>query len=194
MKFKFSRPPKATGVYAFKKGKRFLYIGKAVNIRSRIKQHKELLHLVEQPGYIKTGSEEEALLLEAKLIKKYQPKYNVDWKDDKNYFYVGVTKEAFPRVFITHQTKCNEKCSRYIGPFVNGGKLKQKLNDLRKKYPYRTRKKLPKKTSLWYHLNQCPAPCFLPAKHIEAYDISNIQGQEATGSMVTFVNGKPDKN
>ena len=47
---------------------------------------------------------------------------------------------------------------------------------------------------MWYHLKQCPAPCFLPAKHIEAYDISNIQGTEATGSMVTFVNGKPDKN
>jgi len=199
-KNKISELPKTPGVYAFKSGREFLYIGKAVNLLNRVKQHRELFvldrvkHKHRQLGYIETESEIEALLLEAKLIKKYQPKYNVDWKDDKNYFYVGVTKEAFPRVFITHQPKCNEKCSRYIGPFVNGGELKQKLNDLRKIYPYRTCKNLPKKPCLWYHLNQCPAPCFLPTKHIEAYDISNIQGQEATGSMVTFVNGKPDKN
>jgi len=194
MKFKFSRPPKATGVYAFKKGKKFLYIGKAVNIRSRIKQHKELLHLVEQPGYIKTGSEEEALLLEAKLIKKYQPKYNVDWKDDKNYFYVGVTKEAFPRVFITHQTKNDRGSASFIGPFVDGKKLRQALKELRKTFPYRTCKTIPKKPCLWYDIKQCPAPCLLNGQRLEAYDISNIQGKEATGSMVTFINGKPDKN
>ncbi|MBI2626499.1 MAG: hypothetical protein HYW69_02820 [Candidatus Nealsonbacteria bacterium] len=203
-----NRLPKTPGVYAFKKGRQFLYIGKAVSLLNRVKQHKELLHLVEQLAYIKTGSETDALILENKLIKKYQPKYNTQWKDDKNYFYVGITKEPYPRVFITHQPKLkieNWKLEiNYVGPFVDGKKLKQTLKDLRKVYPFRTCKALPKKPCLWYQLNQCPAPClpaealakegFFPTKHIEAYDISNIQGQEATGSMVTFINGKPDKN
>lgn len=213
-KNKLSKLPQCPGVYMFKAGRQFLYIGKAVNLRNRIKQHGALLGLAKQLTYIETGSEEKALLLEAELIKKYQPKYNVDWKDDKNYFYVGITKEEFPRVFITHQPASPLKLSfnklvetKFLGPFVDGKKLKQTLKDLRKIHPYRTCKTLPQKPCLWYHLNQCPAPC-LPAaaplsgakegafwgKHIEAYDISNIQGQEATGSMVTFINGKPDKN
>lgn len=206
-KNKISELPESPGVYAFKSGKQFLYIGKAVNLRDRVKQHKldsvefSKLNRVKFIAYIKTVSETEALLLEAKLIKKYQPKYNVEWKDDKNYFYVGITKEKFPRVFITHQPQNNGGSTSIIGPFVDGKNLKQILKDLRKIHPYRTCKTLPKKPCLWYHLKQCPAPC-LPRRQagafwgqrIEAYDISNIQGQEATGSMVTFVNGRPDKN
>ena len=82
-KNKISELPKTPGVYAFMRGREFLYIGKAVNLLDRVKQHKELLALVldsvkhKQLGYIRTESEIEALLLEAKLIKKYQPKYNV---------------------------------------------------------------------------------------------------------------------
>ncbi|RLC34804.1 MAG: hypothetical protein DRZ76_01890 [Candidatus Nealsonbacteria bacterium] len=199
-KNKISNLPKTPGVYAFLKSRKFLYIGKAVNLRDRAKQHKKLLGLAEQVAYVETASETKALLLEAKLIKKYQPKYNVGWKDDKNYFYVGVTKEEFPRVFITHQPKVQITHGRklfksdYIGPFVNGRELKQALKDLRKTHPYRTCKTLPRKPCLWYHLNQCPAPCLFKSRRIEAYDISNIQGKEATGSMVTFINGKPSKS
>lgn len=207
-KNKISKLPEAPGVYAFLKGRKFLYIGKAVNLLNRVKQHKldsvefTKLDRAKYIAYIETKSEASALLLEAKLIKKYQPKYNIDWKDDKNFFYVGITKEAFPRIFITHQPKfnknassyiCNEKRSQYIGPFIDGKKLKQALKELRKIHPYRTCKTLPKKPCLWHDLNQCQAPCLFPSKHLEAYDISNIQGTEATGSMVTFIDGKPNK-
>ena len=88
-KFKFlkksnlSRLPTTVGVYAFKKGAKFFYVGKAANIKERVKQHKDLLGLAKEIGYIKTNSEIEALILEAKLIKKIQPKYNVLWRDDK---------------------------------------------------------------------------------------------------------------
>lgn len=197
-KDKISKLPKTSGIYAFKKGRKFLYIGKALNLHDRVKQHQELLNSIKQLAYIGTDSENEALLLEAKLIKKYQPKYNISWKDDKNYFYVGITKEDSPRVFITHQPQF-EKGSKtdYVGPFANGKTLKQELKALRKVFPYRTCKTLPQKPCLWYHLKQCPAPC-LPqgflGKRLEAYDISNIQGKEAAGSMVTFIDGKPDKN
>ncbi|MBI2041513.1 MAG: GIY-YIG nuclease family protein [Candidatus Nealsonbacteria bacterium] len=199
-KDKISDLPETPGVYAFMKGRDFLYIGKAVNLKNRVKNHQgeRALGLAEFMGYIETKSETDALILENELIKKYQPKYNTQWKDDKNYFYVGITKEAFPLVFITHQPRNEGSPTSFIGPFVNGGELKQKLKELRKTNPYRTCKTIPKKPCLWYHLNQCPAPC-LPAvalngQRLEAYDIADIQGKEATGSMVTFVNGKPDKN
>ena len=197
-KSKISQLPKTAGIYAFKKNKAILYIGKAKNLRERVKNHTDLLNLTKQVDYIKTDSENAALILEAKLIKKYQPKYNVAWRDDKNYFYVGITQEAFPRVFITHQIKIKSQKSKfkidYVGPFVDGRALKQALKELRKYSPFRTCKTLPKKPCLWFHLGRCPAPCLLLSQRIEAYDISNIQGKLATGSMVTFVKGKPDKN
>lgn len=314
-KDKISRLPKNSGVYAFKKGAELLYIGKAANIQERVKNHfqqpgyKDYLFLnkVKKVGYIKTGSEIEALILEANLIKKYQPKYNVIWKDDKNYFFVGLTKEDFPRIFWTHQKKIkNQKLkikNEYVGPFVDGKALKETLKILRKVFPYRSCASLPKRACLWYHLGRCPAPCLLKSKilevpeiqkkikneiqrnanslfeiikgkktqvlkelkremkkvsekqnfeeaakirdqiealeriienarifeeaegyaqigrwpksevwkeiesklkkilkvrkeisRIEAYDVSNIQGQEATGSMVTFIKGLPEKN
>jgi excinuclease UvrABC nuclease subunit len=198
-KKKINLLPKTIGVYCLESKGEILYIGKALNIQDRMKQHQDLLSLTKNLGYIKTDSEGEALILESKLIKEYQPKHNVVWKDDKNYFYIGLTKEDFPRIFITHQTK--DKNTEYIGPFVDGKSLKQALKELRKLAPYRTCKKLPKKKTkpcLWYHLGQCLAPCLLgnvfKAKHLEAYDISNIQGKEATGSMVTFIDGQADKN
>src|SRR3989338_3411177 len=123
----FNRFPKSPGVYLFKKGADFLYIGKAANIRERVKQHKDLLGLAKQFGFIKTDSEIDALLLEARLIKKYQPKYNVVWKDDKNYFYVAITREELPRVFITHQLlkiKNYKLKIEYVGHFVDGQALK----------------------------------------------------------------------
>lgn len=205
-KNKSSQLPETSGIYVFKRGRKFLYIGKAANIRERVKNHFQrpvyrdnfFINQVSKVGYIKTNSEIKALILEAELIKKYQPKYNVVWRDDKNYFYIGITKEPFLRVFITHQPKKNSNSqiptSNFIGPFVSGKKLKQALKELRKIYPFRTCKTLPKKPCLWYHLSQCPAPCLFKSRRIEAYDVSNIQGKDATGSMVTFINGKPDKN
>jgi len=282
-KDKISQLPETAGVYAFKKGRKFLYIGKAVNLRERVKQHQDVLGLAKHIAFVKTDSEIEALILEARLIKKHHPKYNVVWRDDKNYFYICITKEDFPRIFTTHQIKCIENGSRYIGPFVNGKALKETLKVLRKVFPYRTCKTLPKSPCLWYQLGRCPAPClvtsqvpgfkkkiqkecqknarnlmkilqgkksqvvknlkkemkklakeekfeeaakirnqiwalekvfqhakisdwpqpkyslrqpwfFYRVSRIEAYDISNLQGKEAAGAMVTFVEGKPDKN
>ena len=193
MKFKFlsrekiARLPKSPGVYAIQNGKEILYIGKAANIRERIKGHfqqpgyKDYLFLdkIKKIGFIKTDSEIEALVLEANLIKKYQPKYNVIWRDDKNYFFVGITKEDFPRIFWTHQplrevrmtkyevTKKSSKSSdfklqtSYVGPFVNGKALKQTLKVLRKVFPYRSCGAIPTRPCLWYHLGRCPAPCLI---------------------------------
>lgn len=200
-KFKFiakdeiKKFPKNNGVYCFKNKREILYIGKAANIRERVKNHFQqpifkdnfLLDKIRKIGYIQTNSEIEALILEANLIKKYQPRFNVLWRDDKNYFYVGITKEEFPRIFITHQKKLEignwsapsvplsgislarpEKLEiNYIGPFVDGTALKQTLKIFRKIFPYRSCNRIPSRPCLFYQLERCPAPCLLKAKLAE---------------------------
>ena len=198
MKFKFfgkekiARLPKKPGVYCFKDKKEILYIGKAANLGERVKNHflqpryRDYLFLnkIKKIGYIKTNSEIEALVLEANLIKKHQPKFNVIWRDDKNYFFVAIVKEDFPRIFWTHQIRTlneergtNEKKDfsiqrskfkiQYVGPFVDGKALKQTLKILRKVFPYRSCSKIPNRSCLWYHLGRCPAPCLLKSKFIK---------------------------
>lgn len=279
------RLPKTPGVYVFKNSEEVLYIGKAANLKERVKNHFQqpsyrddlFLDKIKKIGFMETGSEIEALLQEASLIKKYQPKYNVMWRDDKNYFYVAISKEKPLFVSITHQPK---KTLNLIGPFVDGTALKKTLRLLRRVFPYYTSQKHPKTQCLWCHLKLCPGPepditqykkdlknlsLVLKGKRnsvllalkkemglasqnqdfekaartrdqisaleriieharviesktsavnwnktkallkkitrsqqgiyrIEGYDISNIQGQEATGSMVVFSNGVLDKS
>src|ERR1035437_10637430 len=98
----FDQLPKTSGVYCFYELSpkpstlNPIYIGKAINIKSRVKNHFQqpsyrdnlFINKVNKIGYLETNSEIEALILEANLIKKQQPKFNVVWKDDKNYFYV----------------------------------------------------------------------------------------------------------
>jgi excinuclease ABC subunit C len=301
LKSNIEKLPKITGVYCFLDEKETIYIGKAINIKDRVKNHFNqpsyrdnlFMDKVEKIGFFETGSEIEALILEANLIKKYQPKFNVVWRDDKNYFYVAITKGERPIVYITHQR--NDE-AEYIGPFVEGTALKKTLRFLRKAFPYYTIKKHPKNKCTWCHLGLCPGPLlfenppspeasarlreykknikklililkgkrsavlnslkqemnqlskqnefekagevrdrinnlqqvmshagvinseqkmsvfFATAKNtanamlgkilkmdkeihkIECYDISNIQGKFATGSMVVFIDGKADKN
>jgi excinuclease ABC subunit C len=196
-KFKFikkenlSKLPQETGVYSFFEKKNLLYIGKATNIRERVKNHFQqptyrddlYINRITKIGYIKTGSEIEALLLEADLIKKHQPKFNVVWRDDKNYFFVAMTKEAFPQIFITHQIKKqsakNKLQAEYAGPFVDGRALKETLKFLRKVFPYRSCRFLPKKSCLWYHLDRCPAPCALDSNIMDVPAISKKIEKEA---------------
>ena len=183
-KFKFfkrkniSKLPKATGVYVFYKANKLLYIGKAKDIRKRVKNHfsqlnykySSFLDEINKVGFTKTGSEIEALILEASLIKKHQPKYNIMWKDDKGFFYTAVTKQELPRIFITHQPKEQKTADRgqgtkrkiqntkFIGPFVGSSALKKTLKILRKIFPYYSTKKHSKNPCPWCHLNLCPGP------------------------------------
>jgi excinuclease ABC subunit C len=166
-KDKISKIPKEPGVYFFydKKGK-LLYIGKAADLRSRVKSHfaqpdyrsNMFAGNTEKIGYIPLSSEVEALLTESQLIKKNQPKFNILFRDDKKYFYVGITREDWPVIFLTHQPKYK---ADFTGPFTDGASLKQTLKILRKIFPYRSCKSLPKRSCLWYDLNRCPAPCLI---------------------------------
>jgi excinuclease ABC subunit C len=159
----FAQLPKNSGVYFFYAKKELIYIGKAINIKNRVKNHFNqpsyrdnlFIDKVNKIGFTETNSEIEALILEANLIKKHQPKYNVMWRDDKNYFYVAITKTECPIVFITHQKTEN---AEYIGPFVEGNALKKALRFLRKAFPYYTTKKHPKLKCTYCHLGLCPGP------------------------------------
>lgn len=213
------------GVYLFRdSGGRILYIGKAVNLKNRVKSHfkknDSLIGQFKQKiftiDYIETEDEKQALLLEDQLIKKYQPKFNIQQKDDKSYFWVNFTGDEWPRAQVIHRLKNKDEAVNPIGPFVNGTELKKVLRALRKILPYRTCKNSYEKPCLQWHLGLCPAhgsslslPVYYQSLNtlkqflrlyagepirIEAYDISNIQGTNATGSMIVFAGNKPKKS
>ncbi|HOU45529.1 MAG TPA: GIY-YIG nuclease family protein [Candidatus Pacearchaeota archaeon] len=210
--------PKKPGVYIFKSNsEEILYIGKAKNIKKRVKDHYQtqsypddiIIPQINDIDFIITASEKRALILENELIKKFQPKYNKLWKDDKNYAYVQISQEDFPHISITHQKK--DKNFEYIGPFVSAKKIKEFLHDIRSILPFRTCRTMPKKYCIYHDLELCPGYCIKKTKtnkskskkiisalktlleiyankkpRIEGYDISNIQGQDSVGSMVVF--------
>ncbi len=148
-KFKLSDKP---GVYFFKKGKTILYIGKATSLRDRTKSYfsKDLiatrgpmiLDMVVQADKVDwemSDSVLEALILEAELIKKHQPKYNVKEKDDRSWNYVCITAEKIPRVIIVRGKNLQStpwRRSKTYGPYTNGLQLKEALRIIRKIFPF----------------------------------------------------------
>lgn len=161
--------PERPGVYLFKdkKGK-IIYIGKALNIKKRVKDHlllknkshryKNLAADVSEVSCVKVDSEIEALLLEANLIKKHKPIYNVQLKDDKDYLYIKITDEVFPRV-LTVRKKDLAGAKIFYGPFPSAAKVKTTLKTLRKVFPFSTCKPNQKRPCLAYHLKLCPGVC-----------------------------------
>jgi len=107
---------------------------------------------------IETHSEAEALILEASLIKKYKPKYNITLRDDKTYPFIEITPEKFPRILIVRPT-VKTKDSLYFGPYINPRLIREALSILRKIFPFRTCHPFPSKECLDYHLGLCDAPC-----------------------------------
>ena len=159
--------PKDPGCYIFKdKNLKVIYVGKAKNLKKRISNYnrinnldnktKSLINHVDSYEYIITDTEVESLILENTLIKKYQPKYNIDLKDAKNYAYIEITNEEFPRILIARNKKSN---GSIYGPFVSAKERDYILFFLRKTFKIRTCKKMPKKECLRYHINLCNGPC-----------------------------------
>ncbi len=146
--------PDSPGVYLFKKGRNILYIGKAASLHDRVRSYfasdlvggrgSRIVGMVAQAqslSYQKTDSVLEALIFEANLIKRHQPPYNVDEKDNKSFSYVVISKEDFPRVLIIRGRELFQKSgftkSRFVfGPFPQGGQLQEALKIVRKIFPY----------------------------------------------------------
>lgn len=300
--------PKNPGVYIFRDGKGSpIYIGKAANLKQRLYSYwrrdvsdkiRMMIGEASEVEWIEAESEVDALIKESKHIKGHYPKYNILMRDDKNYFYAGVTaNDDFPKIFLTHQPGQEKRIKgktqkiHYIGPFTSGSALKTTLRMLRNIFPFCTCKEMHKRPCLNAEIGRCPGYCCLKttdhkkqkiyrdeyrknirniigvlsgreknilkelkremrqsikdenfelaakrrdeiiglenvishSSHIEndfpktflnwpkiqknlkvilgikieraeGYDISNISGTEATGSMVVFIDGKPSKS
>ena len=281
--------PTSSGVYLYKDvAGTVIYVGKAVNIRKRVESYFRtktgslktdfLVSKIIGIETIKTASEAEALILEASLIKQYQPKYNVELKDGKTYPFIQITKEEFPLVSVIRFNARRHKdvAAELYGPYVNPTLIREALQIIRKIFPFRTCEPFAEKLCLYYDLGLCQGPCeakiskedyqrnirsirlildgrkddlyrnlrlemeelsrhkdfegagrlrdqiraigalysgtgdinyFKEAEQlqravglerapvrIECFDISNIMGNQSVGSMVSFLNGKPDKN
>lgn len=286
-KEKIKELPDTPGVYIMKDSKSaVLYVGKAINLKKRVSSYfrrgarhvdriASMVSQVEDISYIPTQTEAEALIYENSLIKQFSPKYNVALKDGKSYPLLKLTtNEKFPRLIITRERK--DDGATYYGPFSNAKLLRRALTIMKRVFPLRTCRKMPKSVCLYFHIGQCLGPCegkvdeagyeslltelklFLSGKKkelidllsakmkeaavkqdyeeaakirdrvealgsvrsdrvsygprnelaeladilglkssldvIETFDISNIMGQDAVGSMVSFVKGKPDKD
>ncbi|MCX6735467.1 MAG: GIY-YIG nuclease family protein [Candidatus Parcubacteria bacterium] len=144
--------PDTPGVYFFKDTRgTILYIGKATSLRDRVRSYfskdilttrgpiiAQMLDLAVKVDYEQTDSVLEALILEAELIRKYQPKHNTDLKDDKTWNYVVITKEEYPRVLLVRERVLEpEKYAYFFGPFIHGGQLKEAMKIVRKIFSFR---------------------------------------------------------
>ena len=188
--------PDQPGVYLFKdrEGK-IIYVGKALSLRKRVSSYfqparpltAKLMQLVGQVAdldWILAGSEAEALLYEAGLIREKQPKYNVLFRDDKSYPYLKITaEEPFPRLFIGRGT--GETGIKTIGPFAHAGLLHQAFKAVRGVIPFRTCRVLPKRACLDYHLGLCQAPC--------EGKITQAEYQENLSKVFRLMEGKKEE-
>ena len=166
--------PQKPGVYLMKDDAgHVIYVGKAANLCHRVRSYfhtstthtpkvRRLVANIQDVEFIVTDSELEALILEANLIKKYRPRYNVRLKDDKRYPYIRIRwAEDFPRIDIVRQMYRDG--SRYFGPFTASWAVAQTLDLLRRLFPYRTCDReitgKDERPCLYYHIKRCPGPC-----------------------------------
>ena len=276
--------PNSCGVYLMRDySGRVLYVGKANSLKKRLLNYlggdlsyktQILMAKVADIEFRLTPNEAMALFLEFKLIHEFKPRYNVSLKDDKSFPYVRISQDDFPLIQITR--KKDNAAGRYLGPYTNTKLLKSALKMIRRDFPYRTCRCLPKQSCIYQRINLCPAPCIgkisqkeyqqcigniililegknetligkltksmqdksgtgdfeaaakirdqiiiwsgiserldnfngqnelqelatvlglksLPVR-IEGFDISNLSGKQATGAVVNFYNGQPDRN
>jgi excinuclease ABC subunit C len=184
------------GVYIFKDPSgRILYVGKAKRLRDRVRshfraagdvKHDDMISRVDSIDFIVTGSEVDALILEANLIRDRQPRFNVTLKDDKRYPYLKVTvREDYPRLILTRRV-ARDGC-RYFGPYTDVKSLRRTMKLLRSVFPLRTcgdleaRQRM-RKDCLSLHLGRCRGPCL--------FKISKEEYRRLVDDLLLFLSGK----
>jgi excinuclease ABC subunit C len=191
--------PVKPGVYLFKDSQdKVIYVGKATSLRHRVKayfspstnlspKHQRLVARISDFESIVADSEQEALILECNLIKKFRPSYNVRLKDDKTFPYLKIDlKNDWPSVRITRHFHKNG--DRYFGPFASAGSLRQTMRLIKKIFPFRsctkniTGKDL--KPCLEYHIHRCLGPC--------TGTISKEEYNEVIKQVILFLEGKQE--
>lgn len=169
--------PRNPGIYKYyNKENELLYVGKAKDLRKRVSSYflknltsyktHELVNRIHHIEFTIVNSEQDAFFLENSLIKNFQPRFNINLKDDKSYPYIVIKNEPFPRIFLTR--KHIEDGSEYLGPYTSVHRVRELLGFIRQTIPMRTcalnltqknieRKKF--KVCLEYHLGNCKGPC-----------------------------------
>ncbi|MBN8687077.1 MAG: excinuclease ABC subunit C [Chitinophagales bacterium] len=169
--------PAQPGIYKyFNAANELIYVGKAKHLRKRVSSYfsktftsyktHELVQRIERIEFTIVNSEQDAFLLENSLIKQYQPRYNINLKDDKTYPYIVIKKEPFPRVFLTRQAR--QDGAEYLGPYTSVKRVRELLEFIKQTIQLRnctlnlTERNIEKKkfkVCLEYHLGNCKGPC-----------------------------------
>ena len=201
LKKKLELLPAKPGCYLMKnKDDKIIYVGKAKLLKNRVRSYfnqsvkdgktAELVERIRDFDYIIVNSEIEALVLENNLIKEHLPRYNVSLKDDKQFPFIAVTNDPFPRIFVTRQTPKNG--SHYFGPFTDVKALRRTMRLLEWVFPHRTCKRIIpadevkyKKACLNYQMGKCPAPCI--------GKISKNEYKMVISNILKFLDGKNEE-
>jgi len=170
--------PSKPGAYIFKdENNVIIYVGKAKDLKKRVSSYFtksraldlktiQLVSKIKKIDHIVVNSEIEAFLLEASLIKKHQPFYNIKFLDDKSYPYVKISTNGIPYVSISRNKKVDSD-AKYFGPYPEVTPLKAVLKLLRKIFPYQTAANHSKRKCLYYHLGLCPCIPAVPENLLE---------------------------
>ena len=203
--------PPSPGVY-FMRGSNgdILYIGKSKKLRSRVRSYFRdsqklsdriamMVRQVAEIEFIVTDTEAESLALEANLIKKHQPYYNVLLKDDKKYPYVCITwSEDYPRIFITRKRRASQAKDRYYGPYVDTRLLRYTMHIIKRAFPLRQRRKplFKDRPCLNYDMGKCPGVCqnmITPEDYRKIMQKVAMIFQGRTDELVTDIQSQMEK-
>lgn len=189
IKNKLAILPDEPGCYLMKdRQDTIIYVGKAKNLKNRVRSYfngshngktLRLVNEIQDFEYIVTSSDLEALILELNLIKLHDPKYNVRLKDDKTYPFIKITNEPYPRLQIVRKVRKDK--AKYFGPFPNASAAVEVKKLLDRIYPLRKCDVMPKQVCLYYHMNQCLAPC--------VSDIPKETVQQMVQNVTNFLEG-----
>lgn len=211
---KISILPDTPGVYMyFDSEGTVIYVGKAKNLKRRVSSYFNRTHdslrtnllvrAIVDMKYIVVPTEQDALNLEASMIKEYQPRYNVLLKDDKSYPWIVVTNELYPRVFMTRQRI--KDGSKYYGPYTDAGSARATLELIKRLYCIRSCrhpitpeyiKKGKGRLCLDYHLKRCKGCCvgaISPEEYGKEIDRVRAILRGETGELLTYLKGEMEK-
>lgn len=199
--------PQSPGVYFFQQNEEVLYIGKATNLRDRVRSYfpstalgtsalqesrgpkiEKMLELADTVRWQETDSVLEALILESNLIKQHQPEYNTREKDNKSYNHIVITDEDLPRVFTVRERellkkqKLGFKVKRSFGPYPNGATLREALRIIRKIFPFRDKKANEQSTARFYQM--------LGLSPTIANDELRKKYEKTIANLILFLSGK----
>ncbi|MHB8509705.1 MAG: excinuclease ABC subunit UvrC [Candidatus Dormibacteria bacterium] len=165
--------PISPGVYVMRDQRtKVIYVGKALNLRNRVRSYfqpgaahehriQQMVERVFDFDILTCSTNQEALLLECNLIKRYRPRYNIRLRDDKNYLYMKVPRQGdFPRIYTVRRV--SDDGARYFGPYTNAKALRSTMKTLRRIFPYRTCSDDTFKQArvcLDFHIKRCAGPC-----------------------------------